>query len=223
MLYRLAGVIAILVMTSARARAGTANPAPETLPQKRAHVLHLLKQKNYFKNSSCTEVANDVLKKIGLPPLWRPGLIKGQRGAVSRPPKPQEPPLFTDEITPPGKNPIKVQIQSKLIKPQPPQKWRLHLSRSGQVELKKGAASVSLDTDFDFNIPQSGHCELADIDFKLVNSPADRKARAEQVKINECIDLFFISPKNPPQEYKWIEQDCAMALRYSPEARKLAQ
>lgn len=206
--------MAILAGTGVFAAPAAQNP-PQAMDSERSQVLQKLKREHYFRNASCTEVSDFVLKKIGLPPLWRPGLIKGRRGSVSRPPKPVEPPVFSDEITSKGKSPIKVQIRTRALGPK---QWHLHLNRSGEVRLKESMTPVSLDSDFTFGIPAPGRCELTSVSFKMKNRPSDKSLTPEQVTIRECLDMFFVVPKNPSVELKWIMSDCAMTLKYSPEA-----
>jgi hypothetical protein len=209
----------IFLLVQSNGASAAANP----VEQKRLQVLKMLNTQKYFKYSSCTEIANAVLRKSGLPVLGKAGPIKGTRGQFSRPAKRREPPTFKDEITGKGPEKIKIRIQGLSVMTRPSGKWSLHVQRSGKIKLKSGPTPVSMDTELAFDLESHAGrktCELTGITFKLNNKPSDKSLKPEQVSIRECIDLFMVSPAASAIEMTWIKADCALALHYSTEAKK---
>lgn len=197
-------------------------PREKPLEQKRLQILQTLKKQKYFRFESCTEVANGILHKNGLPLLGQSIPVVGRRGPFKRSIQAQELPVFMDEITPPTAGSVKLQILSQPLKNTPPERWELRLKRSGTIPLRKGLASVELDTRFIFDlavIAGRKTCELTTFEFKLANKPADKSLRPEQVSIRECIDLFLTNANSSAQEVNWVKEDCAFALHYSTEAK----
>lgn len=215
MLRAFCSIAVLIIVLTPPARAAT------PVEQKRMQILKSLHAQKYFEYSSCPEVANKMLHKLGLPALGKSAPVKGKRGPFSRSAQ-LSLPSFQDEITNPEG--IKVQIQARPLGTTNPEGWLLHTTRSGQIKLKKGPTPVTMDTDFTFIVENHGGrktCELTGIVFKIANKPSDKRLKPEQVTIRECIDLFLDKAAGAAKELLWIKSDCAMALHYSAEAKRI--
>src|SRR5689334_22649564 len=112
----------IFEITAHAADLTSPNETKLKIEQTKRQALQILDRKGFFKQGTCTDVANTFFESNGFPFLGQKDLIKGTRGNFDRGSANQEPPVFTDEFTLDG---IKTSMTAVSSKEKKLQKWTL--------------------------------------------------------------------------------------------------
>jgi hypothetical protein len=184
-----------------------------------------LKKQGFFRAATCREIADAFLKDAGLPALNENKKPNG-RGAFDRSKAKQELPIFFDEITTAGNDPVKSRFQSKEAPSETTKVWLFEIHRSFKVATQPRR----LRTQYAFRVQTERTpylCETSKVFFALDEGDETKEpilTLNEFAPIN-CLNLALLNEQPnsskkadlPSQALGWMKKDCTVALNYSRE------
>lgn len=220
------------ILTAVTLVAGTVAVAelPDTADNDRAALLRQLYSKHFLAIGNCVEVSNQMLFNIGLPLADQTEPVKGVRGTMDRSHMHDPLPVFKDELIDPF-NGFKVSVRSEA---QPSKKqWLLKVVRTPTAKSVKGdVAKRSSETTLTFDVvgPSNNQsCEFKAMTFRspFVSTPQTKLGEWIKFGLDECLNTYIddtdsiLKDKKAEvrQSFNWMKKDCALAIRYSGEAK----
>ncbi|MDR3605860.1 MAG: hypothetical protein P4M08_00600 [Oligoflexia bacterium] len=221
----------VLAATCGSRKAHAQNVLPGKLSPAEIKVLEKLAKKNYFKDATCAQFANLILKENKLPEIGATEPSPPLRGNIDRRNEDARLPELKDGATLKTNPLFEVKIATAS---DGADSWSLTLHRSLDIpksEDPKLAASSHLDaeTAYLFKVGAINNkplCDLIKISYKAKPRGAAGNTSIDQsYNTVQCLDLFltdFSSLENQPlgsRELFFIKKDCAIGMHFFAEAK----